>query len=163
MNNNTTIHQLIERYFAGESTLKEEQQLRDYFQQTNIAPDLEQYKPLFNFFQTEQQQKTSKHFARKLEQPPKAKVKHLAMRWAAIAATVALLLAAGGYWLNQQEVQTPQTAQAIDWSKYEPKTEAEALFITKKALSRTSEVINQGMATASGEIDNIQQILQPFK
>jgi hypothetical protein len=89
-------------------------------------------------------------------------IKQFTYRWA-VAATVALLLALGGYWLSQQSVSPPQTAAAIDWSQYEPQTEAEALLITKKALSRTTQVIQQSMATANGEIENIQQILQPFK
>jgi hypothetical protein len=164
MDNNTTIHQLLERYFAGETTLQEEDQIKAYFQRNDIDPDLKQYQPLFSFFITEAKQQTSSQFEQKLQQFPKANrlvVKRSAYRWA-IAATIAMLLTLGVYWLNQQSVSPPQTA-AIDWSKYEPQTEEEALLITKKALTRTTQVIQQSMATAKGEIDNIQQILQPFK
>ncbi|MEL7221680.1 MAG: hypothetical protein AAGJ93_10200 [Bacteroidota bacterium] len=161
--NNTTIHQLIERYFAGESTLQEEQQLRAYFQRADIDSDLKQYQPLFQFFRTEQAEKTSQQFTQQLEQAPKTRIRHIAWRWAAVAATVVLLFVAGGYWLNQQDGSTAQTASTIDWSQYEPKTEAEALLITKKALSRTSSVINKSLVSAGDELDNLQQVLQPFK
>lgn len=47
------INDLIEKYFAGETSLEEEQILRGYFNGSNIDPRLLSYAPLFQFFEKE--------------------------------------------------------------------------------------------------------------
>lgn len=41
------IKQLLQRYFKGESTLKEEQQLKEYFHSANIDEELKEYSDYF--------------------------------------------------------------------------------------------------------------------
>ena len=41
---------LIEKYENGETTLKEEQQLKNYFSQETVEPHLEVYKSMFQYF-----------------------------------------------------------------------------------------------------------------
>ena len=41
---------LTQKYLEGETSLKEEDQLRHYYLSDNVAPHLESYKPLFNYF-----------------------------------------------------------------------------------------------------------------
>ena len=43
------INQLLERYWAAESTLEEEEILRAFFSQTEIPAELEQFRPLFAY------------------------------------------------------------------------------------------------------------------
>ena len=40
------IEQLLEKYFEGETSIDEEQALKDYFNSENVAPHLEMHKPL---------------------------------------------------------------------------------------------------------------------
>ena len=47
------ISQLLERYWAGETSLEEEQILRAFFSQTNVPDELKQYRCLFLYEQTE--------------------------------------------------------------------------------------------------------------
>ena len=47
------INDLIEKYFAGETSLEEEKILRGYFNGSNIDPRLLSYAPLFQFFEKE--------------------------------------------------------------------------------------------------------------
>ncbi len=47
------VRDLLERYFNAETTLNEEQIIRDYFKNDSIADDLLIYKPLFNCFSDE--------------------------------------------------------------------------------------------------------------
>ncbi len=49
------INSLIEKYFAGETSLDEERILRGYFKGSNIDPRLASYAPLFQFFEHEKQ------------------------------------------------------------------------------------------------------------
>jgi hypothetical protein len=51
------IEMLIEKYFEGFTSLKEEQQLRKYFQRKKIPEHLKTYKPVFMFFDSEIKQK----------------------------------------------------------------------------------------------------------
>ena len=66
---------LTQKYLEGETSLKEEDQLRHYYLSDNVAPHLESYKPLFNYFS-----------------------KPLFKPWMAIAASVVLIATA--IWYN---------------------------------------------------------------
>ena len=50
------IDQLLNLYFEGKTTLKEEEFLRKYFQQDNIPEKYRMYAPLFIFFHHEQEE-----------------------------------------------------------------------------------------------------------
>lgn len=54
------IEKLLEKYDNGETTLKEEQQLRSYFSQDNVAPHLESYKAMFQYFANTKQETFNK-------------------------------------------------------------------------------------------------------
>lgn len=81
-----SIEILIEKYENGETTLKEEQYLRDYFSQDEVAPHLEVYKPMFMYFlQTQQEQYTK-------DVPLKPKKTNNLYRWISVAAIALLML-----------------------------------------------------------------------
>lgn len=47
------INQLVERYWLGETTLEEEQILRSFFSQKDVPADLEKYRALFVYEQSQ--------------------------------------------------------------------------------------------------------------
>ncbi|GHU88129.1 hypothetical protein FACS1894155_02380 [Bacteroidia bacterium] len=47
------IKQLLDLYFEGQTSLQEEQILRDYFKRDDIDESLTEYKPMFDFFNEE--------------------------------------------------------------------------------------------------------------
>ncbi|MDR0974020.1 MAG: hypothetical protein LBM61_08575 [Prevotellaceae bacterium] len=49
------IEDLLERYFEGTTDGQEEATLRRYFRQANVAPELEIYRPLFNYIDVERE------------------------------------------------------------------------------------------------------------
>ena len=49
------VEKLLQKYFEGETTLSEEKELKVYFTRESVAPHLEKYKSLFQFFSTESQ------------------------------------------------------------------------------------------------------------
>ena len=80
-----SIEKLIEKYENGETTLKEEQQLKDYFSQEQIAPHLEMYKPLFQYFAITKQEQFTK------DVPLKPKKTINLYKWISVAAVAVLM------------------------------------------------------------------------
>jgi len=54
------VEKLLDRYFEGETTLKEEQALREYFKGENIPAHLAPYTALFNGFAMAQQERSNR-------------------------------------------------------------------------------------------------------
>jgi uncharacterized membrane protein YukC len=106
------IESLIEKYFEGLTSLKEEQSLRDYFQQETIAQELEIYRPMFQFFSSEQgavhRVPTVVH-----------RVPITLYRWIGIAVAACLILMIGLKFSFDTQKTLPKTSQAyIDGKKY---------------------------------------------
>ncbi len=170
--NNTQIAKLLDKYFAGETSLQEEKQLKDYFSYSDIHPDFEEYAPLFRFFNDAGGVQLSDNFDDKLMERlqsknnlPKsvktnkkeAKIFRLNLKnISRIAAAIVFVLAAF-YFYEKPQVDNQQVAieeQApIDWSKYEVKTEEEAYQVTLMALKKTSFGINVGAGTMAEEMN----------
>ena len=53
------IEDILEKYFQGETSIAEENELKDYFSSPNVAQHLEQYKPMFGYFSQVKEQKST--------------------------------------------------------------------------------------------------------
>ncbi len=128
------IDSLLEKYFNGETSLNEEQQLRNYFSTQVPAPHLQQYQSLFGYFDQA-----------KVEECPKqlpifetVKPARNRMLWWSAAASVVVLVG----WSTFTFLQTTAPEQS-DLGTYEdPKVAFEA---TQKALSMLSSQVNVGI------------------
>lgn len=80
------VEQLLEKYDNGETTLKEEQQLRDYFSQESIAPHLESYRIMFQHFAKTKQETYSK------DVPLQTKKRTNIYQWISVAAVIAVMV-----------------------------------------------------------------------
>lgn len=85
------IENLLEKYENGETSLKEEQQLKNYFSKETVAPHLETYKPMFDYFLVNEKELFTK------DVPLKTK-NHFDYSWISVAAVVVLFL--GFYFIN---------------------------------------------------------------
>ena len=76
---------LIEKYENGETTLKEEQQLKDYFSQETVEPHLEVYKSMFQYFLVTKEEQFTK------DVPLETKNTFALYKWISVAAVAVLM------------------------------------------------------------------------
>ena len=127
------IEELLEKYFEGNSNEQDEQKLRAYFAQENIAPHLVPYTPIFVFFEKEQTLQSNKEF--KLE----SAVKNKSFKRYSYSIAASLILAVGaGIFVYTNNFRS----HADDLGSFnDPK---KALQETQKALSLLSKHVNTG-------------------
>jgi len=113
------IEKLLEKYFEATATVEEEKQLRDYFSKDSVAPHLEQYAPMFNYFSIAKDERFTKQV------PLKPRVSY--HKWISIAAVA--VIAFGIFFGND----------------YREQREAEYAYNeTKKALNLLAQNLERG-------------------
>ncbi len=122
------IEKLLEKYDNGETSLKEEQQLKSYFSQDTVAPHLERYKPLFGYFLVNQQEQFTKDV-------PLTTKNVFNYKWIAVAAVAVLML---GLYFNNTVI--PQD----ELGTYSINEKELALKEIKQSLQLVSNVFNKG-------------------
>lgn len=126
------IEQLVERYFDGETSIAEEQELNNYFASHDVAQHLEQYRPLFGYFSNARQHSFQQQIA-----PLPLRENKRSSAWLSVAASVVVLLGAGTFYYFSQSAQTEDLGTYDD-----PEV---AIRETQKALSLLSAQVNKGM------------------
>jgi hypothetical protein len=130
------IENLIDKYFEGETSIAEENELKVYFSSTDVAQHLKQYQTIFGYFsQAKEQQFTQ-------EIPLQTRKRNVVL-WLSIAASVVVMLGVGTmmYFNNDKEEQFVACS---------PEDNPElALQQTEKALALVSEHLNTGIESVS--------------
>lgn len=122
---------LLEKYFQGETSIAEENELRNYFSSQDVAQHLEQYKPMFGYFSLPKEQM--------LKQEISLQSKKHYVAWLSIAASVVVLLGIGTYFFyNYDNANEKQDLGTYD----NPEV---ALRETQKALALLSNHVNVGI------------------
>ena len=134
------LKELLGRYWNGESTLEEEQQLRDHFSTSEIPEELKETAALFKYFeQSKKKSLTDISFDRtiveKIHKPAAAKgrVASIVFNAMKIAAGIAVLMVA--IWFVRTEVRQSTPQEVVD-TYDDPKMAFEE---TKKALLMISK------------------------
>jgi len=123
------IEKLLEKYDNGETSLKEEQVLKNYFTSDTVAPHLEMYKPMFEYFLVNKQEQFTK------DVPLKTK-RTFNYKWISVAAVAVLML---GFYFS-----TPNTNNL---GTYEDPQLAFNEF--SKSMEMISTKFNKGASTVS--------------
>jgi len=113
------IEKLVEKYFEATTTVQEEQELQAYFSQGNVAPHLQEYQPMFQYFTTLKAEK----FTRNVPLQPGRKNY---LKWISVAAVFVLTT---GLFINE-------------WDKQRQAEQAFQDF--KMTMSLVSESFNSG-------------------
>ncbi len=160
------IENLLDKYFEGETTLREEARLREFFLREDVPSALQPYQPLFRHFSEERETRLDDSFDEKLlaqlEEKPEAKT--VSLRFWALRIAAAVILGLGLWWAYFPAPQDePQQAAAIDWSKYEVTDPKDAFKLTSTALLKASSELNRGASTAAHEMNNLKEVGRYFK
>ncbi len=156
-----SIEKLIEKYDNGETTLKEEQQLKDYFSQETVPQHLEVYKSMFQYFLYTHEEQFTK------DVPLKSKKTYSLYQWISVAAVAVVML---GIFTQFDVFQTQTSTQTLagltpqERAEYEEAKEVLALFSSKfskgtnnlTALNMVSNNFDKGTDNIAyfGEIAN---------
>ena len=157
------IEELLEKYFAGQSTLEDEAELHDFFRQPELPASLRRYQPLFNYFEEAANIVPSTSFDERLRAQLATTPSRRRQLWPLLARAAAILLIVTAAWWVFRDTAPAAEPQAVDWSKYEPETAEEAYRITRLALLRTSAELNRGAGMAAKEVDKVRNLGKFFK
>jgi len=89
------IEKLLEKYLDAETSIAEENELKNYFSGAHVAPHLEEYRKMFGYFSASKKEKFTKTI--------QLKSRKLNWKWLSVAASAVLLVSVyTGYQKNQQ-------------------------------------------------------------
>lgn len=133
------LNELLNRYWSGETTLEEEQRLREYFSENEVTDEWRETAALFRYFEENKKKSLSDiSFDRRVQdkihaKPAKGKVVRMLYNASRIAAGVAVVMVAT--WFIRTEVRKTTPPEVVD-TYDDPKLAFEE---TKKALMMISK------------------------
>lgn len=140
----SNIKTLLDKYLEAETSLAEEKQLESYFLSGNVAPDLEEYIPLFSFLETERNINASEEIEFKMPFEEKKSARFSIYKWSGIAASIAII--ASVFLFNNYEKNTISKAEPVEYELAMQNTQDLLLMMTdavangKKQLSYLKEI-----------------------
>lgn len=153
------LKQLLDRYFAGDTTLEEEKQLRAHLRTAELSPEWAPYQTYFRLLDEAAEQRAP---LRLRQLPPRAPQRSW---WRYLAAAAVLLLVAAAWWrwalpggTSSLPAPAAQPVAAIDWSKYELETPEEAFRITREALREVASELDRGTTMASAPLEKMGEM-----
>ncbi len=128
------IENLLEKYFEAQTTIAEEKELKDYFASAAVAPNMEQYKPLFGYAV----QAKNEQFTATIPFLKSQNKKSNRIVWLSIAASAVVFLGVGLFTFDSYNEDQAQDLGTID----DPEV---AFRETQKALNMISTSVNKGI------------------
>lgn len=148
------LNELLEKYFRGETTLSEENELKKHFSSDEVAPHHEMYRSMFAVFELEKQETINP--TKKLIDPRKRSLKRLWIQtfsYSGIAAAILLTL-----WIQRpvpSENYAVVSGTRIEDSEYAQK------YVERK-LNKASEILTNGMKPMQS-IDKVRESMKPME
>lgn len=118
-----SIEKLLEKYDNGETSLKEEKQLQAYFAQDEVAPHLESYRVMFQYFNQTKQE----HYTKDVPLKPRI---YTLYKWISVAAVAVLMF--GVYYQTKGPSEAEKQEALLAYNQ------------TMEALNLVSSKFNQG-------------------
>lgn len=135
------IEKLVEKYLNAETTLQEETTLKNYFKEGSVAPHLQEYAYMFNYFAIAKDET----YTKTIQLEPK-KSKRRNYKWLSVAASVVLLFSV---YIGKQE-----------YEKYQALKQFEQISKGLKLLSQNLKKGEQAVATLYTYENTVNKILK---
>ncbi len=152
------IKMLLDKYWAGESSLEEETTLLNYFNQSVVDEEFKVFQPLFNYFERERSTTVDlEDQVMERIQKQKLVTKVISMQWkqmVALAASFLLLLSLGIFMYQTNKSQ--QEKQIVMTDTFQ--SPEEALAQTKAALLYLSNRMNKAADKATKSISKTENL-----
>lgn len=126
------IEELLEKYYLGETSLQEEQQLKAYFSENEVPEHLKSYQVMFQYFEETKQEHATKTSS--LLTKTSVKKKSYRYQWISVAAVAVLMF--GLYLSRPEPVKTELSQLSAE--------ELELYHRTVEALELVSSQLNKG-------------------
>jgi hypothetical protein len=107
MNSNKDIQALLEKYLEGQTSLKEEKQLRYYFLFEEVDQELESYRALFQFYETEKQVEYTK--PTELDKPKSSSARLIFLQYWKVAVAAVVVIGLGLSWFSVNQTESMQS------------------------------------------------------
>ncbi|HDZ06344.1 hypothetical protein LCGC14_0148700 [marine sediment metagenome] len=120
------IEKLIEKYFEATTTVADEEMLKAYFSEDDIAPHLEQYAPLFNYLSKAKEERFTKQV------PLKPRRDYL--KWVSVAAIAIFMV--GVYFYQPTP---PPVTLADEYTQEEIESAKEAFALLAMNFNKGTE------------------------
>jgi len=151
------IRELLDKYWEGDTSLEEEQELKSYFASSQVSDEFAPFTPLFLFFEEEKRIEMESPVAH----PPVEKKggNIISIKWLInIAASVAVVVAMFFIVRNFSPQQPDQYAFEDTYESPE-----EAYAEVKKALLYVSSKMNKGVSTAAHSLEKMEPLDEIIK
>lgn len=128
------IEKLLAKYLDATTTLQEEAQLKTYFTSSNVAPHLQEYEYMFQYFENAKKE----HYTKNI----RLETKQQRRKWIGLAASIALLIG------------------VIGFNRYQYNQEAKRAYAdTQNALQLIATHMNKS-TVAFGHLNKFEQTTQ---
>ncbi|MGK0387281.1 MAG: hypothetical protein ACI94Y_000005 [Maribacter sp.] len=148
-----TIQILLKKYWTGETSLKEENILFNYFNQELIDKRLIQHQPIFKYIKKEKKKELSTVLNSELIQKNNTKIIPI-RRWKKWTAAASIILMSGLFIWNYNAPNNDKKFASVK----EIQDPELAYQITKEALMLVSSKLNKGAKEAAGRVRKVKEI-----
>ena len=149
------IDELLAKYWEGETSLKEESLLRDYFTSGQVRPEHEAISPMFQFFTLARGQEMESEIEVPSEVTTEAKKGRIrSMNWI-IGVAASLVLMIGVFFMTGND-HALQDEDFVYEDTYDNPELAYEEF--KKAMYMLSSKMNKGVSTAANTLEKMEPL-----
>lgn len=148
------IQELLEKYWAGDTTIEEERRLKAYFENEEVAEDLRYAAPYFRALMAE------KALQMQAAPLPRRKTLLREIPWQRVAATILLCLLSVAGWRAWQQQRTEKALASVRERLYHDTYDnpEEAAREIKAALALVSSKLNKGKRTANKGLHQMEKV-----
>lgn len=149
MNTKEDIRKLLEKYQEGQTSLKEEKQLRYYFLFEDVDEEFRVQKLMFQFFESEKQVEFTQ--LPELNKPKQTQGKTIVLKYWKVAVAAILIIGLGITWINTNESEEIQNFTH------------EEVLIAQKYLNLSLETLDRNYIRSSELLNNAVKIEENAK